>query len=111
MKNAAWLERKLKTFQVSKFLPFKYLHVRQFSTVWYCDTHKHISKHLEQKMLDFKVKKIRFTHNIAYTFTNRTVEECNVLPAKVKNASSLNVFKNRIDSMPQLIEKFYEYDE
>ena len=35
-----------------------------------------------------------------HTFTNRTVEIWNKLPAEVKGASSLNVFKNRIDSIP-----------
>ena len=61
---------------------------------------------------DFKLRRRYSRTDIRkHTFTNRTVEEWNVLPAEVKNASSLNVFKNRIDSMPQLIEKFYEYDE
>ena len=46
-----------------------------------------------------------------HTFTNRTVEVWNTLPAEVKNAPSLNAFKNRIDSIPQMIEKFYAYDE
>ena len=46
-----------------------------------------------------------------HTFTYRTVETWNTLPEDVKNASSLNVFKNRIDSIPEMVEKFYSFDE
>ena len=61
---------------------------------------------------DFKLRRRYSRTDIRkHTFTNRTVEVWNSLPGEVKNASSLNIFKNRIDSLPQLIERFYEYDE
>ena len=46
-----------------------------------------------------------------YTFSNRVVEEWNALPLDIKNSPTLNTFKNRIDKLPRLIEKFYDYDE
>ena len=61
---------------------------------------------------DFKLRRRYSRTEIRkHTFTNRTVEVWNTLPGEVKNAPSLNTFKNRIDSLPQLIERFYEYDE
>ena len=45
-----------------------------------------------------------------YTFSNRVVEKWNKLPLEVKEAPSLNAFKNRIDANRQLAEGFYQYD-
>ena len=46
-----------------------------------------------------------------YTFSNRIVEHWNTLPLEVKQSPSTNAFKNRIDRIPRLVEKFLEFDE
>ena len=46
-----------------------------------------------------------------HTFTNRIVEEWNSLPKEVKEAPTLNTFKNRLDKIPKMTKKFCEYDE
>ena len=46
-----------------------------------------------------------------YSFSNRIVELWNSLPLDIKNAETLNTFKNRIDKNHKLIEKFYTFDE
>ena len=46
-----------------------------------------------------------------YSFSNRVVEHWNMLPYEIKNAKTLNTFKNRIDNYPKLQDKFQEYDE
>ena len=46
-----------------------------------------------------------------YTFTYRVVNLWNSLPMDIKNAPTLNTFKNRIDKHQKLLEIFYEYDE
>lgn len=46
-----------------------------------------------------------------YTFSNRVVEKWNKLPLEVKEAPSINAFKNRIDANRKLAESFYQYDE
>ena len=46
-----------------------------------------------------------------YSFSNRVIENWNLLPIETKNASSINAFKNRIDKIPQLVEKFLDYDD
>ena len=46
-----------------------------------------------------------------YTYTNRIVERWNLLPMEVKNAPSVNSFKNRLDKNPKMKEVFFEYDE
>ena len=46
-----------------------------------------------------------------HTFTNRVGEEWNNLPKEVKEAPTLNTFKNRLDRIPEMIEKFYVYDD
>ena len=46
-----------------------------------------------------------------YSFSNRIVELWNSLPLDIKNAETVNTFKNRIDKNQKLIEKFYTFDE
>ena len=46
-----------------------------------------------------------------FSFSNRIVENWNKLPKEIKEAPSVNAFKNRIDSNPKLVELFYSYDE
>ena len=61
---------------------------------------------------EFKLRKRYSRTDIRkYTYTNRVVELWNPLPLEIKNAKSVNIFKNKIDSLPHLVEKFYEYDE
>ena len=43
-----------------------------------------------------------------YTFTNRVL---NSVPTEIKNAPSLNSFKNRLDSIKRFNKFFYEFDE
>ena len=46
-----------------------------------------------------------------YSFSNRIVELWNSLPLDIKNAETVNTFKNRIDENQKLLEKFYTFDE
>ena len=46
-----------------------------------------------------------------YSFCFRIVKPWNDLPEKVKFSKTVNEFKNRIDKLPQLCDKFYCYDE
>ena len=46
-----------------------------------------------------------------HTFTNRVVQEWNNLPKEVKEAPTLNTFKNRLDKIPKMVRKFCEFDE
>ena len=46
-----------------------------------------------------------------YSFSNRIVELWNSLPLDIKNAGTVNTFKNRIDKNQKLLEKFYTFDE
>ena len=46
-----------------------------------------------------------------FTFTNRIVDDWNSLPKEVKEAPTLNTFKNRLDKVPKMVKKFFEYDE
>ena len=46
-----------------------------------------------------------------YSFANRVIEHWNNLPLDIKNAKTINTFKNRIDNYPILCKKFYDYDE
>ena len=60
----------------------------------------------------FKIRKRFSRTNIRkYSFSNRVVEHWNALPLEIKNAPSTNAFKNRIDKIPKLVDKFFEYDE
>ena len=43
-----------------------------------------------------------------HAFTNRIVEELNSLPKEVKEAPTLNKFKNRLDKIPKMTKKFCE---
>ena len=45
-----------------------------------------------------------------HTFTNRVVQEWNNLPKEVKEAPTLNTFKNRLDKIPIMVRKFCEFD-
>ena len=48
---------------------------------------------------NFKLKKNNFnTNQYKYFFTNRVINPWNKLPYVVVNSSSLNIFKNKIDS-------------
>ena len=46
-----------------------------------------------------------------YSFSYRVVGDWNSLPDNVKNAKTLNAFKNALDSIPKFKEKFFGYDE
>ena len=46
-----------------------------------------------------------------FSFANRVVEKWNNLPTEIKEAPSVNAFKNRLDANPKLRERFFEYDE
>jgi hypothetical protein len=45
-----------------------------------------------------------------YSFSHRVATNWNLLPSNVKFASSVNGFKNLLDSLPIFKNKFYEYD-
>ena len=46
-----------------------------------------------------------------FSFSNRIVENWNKLPKEIKEAKSVNAFKNRMDSNQKLVELFYSHDE
>ena len=46
-----------------------------------------------------------------YSYSNRVVEMWNSLPKDIKEAPSVNAFKNRMDANPKLVESFYSFDE
>ena len=46
-----------------------------------------------------------------FSFSYRVVEIWNNLPKQIKEAPSVNAFKNRMDADSKLRERFYEYDE
>ena len=46
-----------------------------------------------------------------YSFSHRIVERWNTLPKEIKEAPSVNAFKNRLDTNPKLVDRFYNYDE
>ena len=46
-----------------------------------------------------------------FSFSNRIVEKWNKLPKQIKDAPSVNAFKNRMDADTILRERFYDYDE
>ena len=46
-----------------------------------------------------------------FSFSNRIVEKWNNLPKEIKEAPSVNAFKNRLDTNSKLKERFYSYDE
>ena len=46
-----------------------------------------------------------------YSYSNRVVEIWNSLPKDIKEAPSVNAFKNRMDANPKLVESFYSFDE
>ena len=56
-------------------------------------------------------KKYSRTDIRKFTFSNRIVDQWNTLPLEVKQAPSINTFKNRIDKIPKLVEKFLHFDE
>ena len=61
---------------------------------------------------DFKLRTRFSKRDIRkYTFTNRVVEIWNSVPTEIKNAPSLNSFKNRLDSNKRFNKIFYEFDE
>ena len=45
-----------------------------------------------------------------FTFTNRVVNNWNSLPEEVKNAPSVDAFKNRLHKAMNKTEKLYDYD-
>ena len=55
----------------------------------------------------------RFSHKDIrkFTFSNRVVDHWNALPIEIKEAPSVNAFKNRIDRCKSFVEKFYDFDE
>ena len=60
----------------------------------------------------FKLRKRHCKKDIRkYSFTNRVVEIWNEIPSDIKNAATLNSFKNRIDKNKKLVKLFYEFDE
>ena len=46
-----------------------------------------------------------------FSFSYRVVEIWNNLPKQIKEAPSVNAFKNRMDADSKIRERFYEYDE
>ena len=46
-----------------------------------------------------------------FSFSFRVVDKWNSLPSDVKNAKSLNIFKNKLDSIPKFKSLFGEFDE
>ena len=78
---------------------------------------------IDMKVL-FKSAPISFTRNSAgklfvqhantnkrlFSFSYRVVKPWNDLPVHVKFAKTTNAFKNRIDNLPQLRDRFYCYD-
>ena len=46
-----------------------------------------------------------------FSFSHRIVERWNNLSKEIKEAPSVNAFKNRMDADPKLVELFYDYDE
>ena len=55
-------------------------------------------------------KKHAKTNIRKFSFSYRSVTPWNALPSKVKFANSTNAFKNKIDNIPNLKQKFFEYD-
>ena len=45
------------------------------------------------------------------SFSHRVVEKWNTMPREIKEAPSVNAFKNRLDANPKIVESFYDYDE
>ena len=45
------------------------------------------------------------------SFSHRVVEKWNKMPREIKEAPSVNAFKNRLDANPKIVESFYDYDE
>ena len=71
-----------------------------------------ITKYRSTRGQGFKLMKRHCKTDIRkYSFSNRVIENWNLLPIETKNASSINAFKNRIDKIPQLVEKFLDYDD
>ena len=61
---------------------------------------------------DFKLRHRYCKKDIRkYTFSFRVVDLWNSLPTEIKNAPSLNSFKNRLDKNKKLSELFYDFDE
>ena len=60
-------------------------------------------------------QKLRYRHCKTdmrkYSFSNSVVEHWNLWPQEIKNAKTLNTFKNRSNNYPKLQEKFHEFDE
>ena len=48
-----------------------------------------------------------------FTFTNRIVDDWNLLPKEVKEAPTLNTFKNRLDKVPKAkkVKELFEFYE
>ena len=46
-----------------------------------------------------------------FSFSNRVVEKWNTREQEIKEAPSINAFKNRLDRDQKLVENFYDYDE
>ena len=46
-----------------------------------------------------------------YAFSNRVIDKWNNLPKEIKEAPSVNAFKNRMDANPNLVELFYQFDD
>ena len=45
-----------------------------------------------------------------FSYSQQEVEKWTNLPKEIKEAPSVNVFKNRMNAKPKLVEMFYDYD-
>ena len=73
-----------------------------FTLATYTSTRNQGNK-MRQKYCKTDIKK--------FSFSNRVIEKWNKLPKEIKEAPTINTFKNRLDRDPQLVEKFYQFDE
>ena len=73
-----------------------------FTLATYTSTRNQGNK-MRQKYCKTDIKK--------FSFSNRVIEKWNKLPKEIKEAPTINTFKNRLDKDPQLVEKFYQFDE
>ena len=61
--------------------------------------------------MKLRVRQVSKTDIRKFSFSHRVVEKWNNLPKEIKEAPSVNAFKNRMDTNPKLVEMFYNYDE
>ena len=46
-----------------------------------------------------------------HAFSNRVIDKWNKLPKEIKEAPSVNAFKNRLDAYPKMQELFFKFDD